>query len=156
MSQATSTCGDGCSSQPAPVSHRERVVGAARSAGSFFLDMLPYLVIGMVAGALVHGVVPVDWLQAVLGSGNPFAVPVAAVAGAPVYLSMSAMLPLAGALAEQGIPIGTVLAFVVGGAGVSIPNVILLAKLFDRALLAVYVGVVVSIGILVGFVFNVL
>ena len=63
------------------------------------------------------------------------------------------MLPIAAVLAEKGIPVGTVLAFVVGGAGVSIPNLILLNKLFERRLLLVYAGTVVLVGV-VGLAFN--
>nr|WP_240145869.1 permease [Halococcus salsus] len=81
--------------------------------------------------------------------------PLAALAGAPVYVSRSGMLPTAASLSEQGIAIGTVLAFVVGGAGVSIPNLILLNKPFKRRLLVVYATTVVAIGVTVGVVFNV-
>ncbi|WP_222914065.1 permease [Natrinema sp. SYSU A 869] len=134
--------------------HRQHFESAAREAWSFFVDTLPYLILGMTIGALIHGAVPVDMLHTVLGSENPLAVPLAALAGAPVYISLSGMLPIAASLSEHGIEIGTVLAFVIGGAGVSIPNLILLNKLFKRRLLLVYAGTVVTIGITVGIVFN--
>ncbi len=134
--------------------HRQHFESAAREAWSFFVDTLPYLILGMTIGALIHGAVPVDVIHTVLGSENPLAVPLAALAGAPVYISLSGMLPIAASLSEQGIAIGTVLAFVIGGAGVSIPNLILLNKLFKRRLLLVYAGTVVTIGITVGVVFN--
>ncbi|WP_049916673.1 permease [Halogeometricum pallidum] len=134
--------------------HREHFETAAREARTFFIDTLPYLILGMTIGALVHSVVPVGILQAVLGPQNPLAVPLAALFGAPIYVSMSAMLPIAGALHEQGIAIGTVLAFIVGGAGVSIPNLILLNKLFKRRLLLIYAGTVVATGVVVGLSFN--
>lgn len=149
---ATDCCGT-CGTS-ANLSHRDHVESAARGAWSFFVDTLPYLILGMVIGALIHGAVPVEMVQAVLGSGNQLAVPLAALAGAPIYNSMSGMLPIAASLSEQGIPIGTVLAFVIGGAGVSIPNLVLLNKLFERRLLLVYAGTVVAIGILIGTVFN--
>jgi len=136
--------------------HREHIETAAREAWSFFIDTLPYLILGMTIGALIHGVVPIDVLQAVLGPENPLAVPLAALAGAPVYISLSGMLPIAASLSEQGIAIGTVLAFVIGGAGVSIPNLILLNKLFKRRLLLIYAVTVVLTGIIVGIVFNTL
>jgi uncharacterized membrane protein YraQ (UPF0718 family) len=136
--------------------HRERVGTAARGALSFLRETFPYLLAGMTAGALLHGVVPVDVVMTVLGPENPLAVPLAALAGAPLYVSMSGMLPIAASLGEQGVPVGTVIAFVVGGAGVSIPNLVLLSKLFERRLLAAYVGTVVAIGTAVGTVFNVL
>lgn len=145
----------GCGSGVAPDrTHGQRVETAAREALSFFAETLPYLVLGITIGALIHGVVPVEMVHAVLGRQNPLAVPLAALAGAPIYVSLSGMLPIAASLSEQGIAIGTVLAFVIGGAGVSLPNLILLNKLFDRRLLAVYAGTVVAIGILVGVVFN--
>jgi uncharacterized membrane protein YraQ (UPF0718 family) len=147
---------DCCGGGPAQTeqTHRQHVESAARDAWSFFVDTLPYLILGMVIGALIHGVVPTDVLQTVLGPENPLAVPLAALAGAPIYVSLSGMLPIAASLAEVGIPIGTVMAFVIGGAGVSIPNLILLNKLFKRRLLLIYAGTVVTIGIIVGVVFN--
>jgi len=151
----TADCG-GCGAGTIDRTHGERVGAAAREAWSFFAETLPYLVVGLTVGALIHGVVPVSVVRAVLGPENPLAVPLAALAGAPVYVSLSGMLPIAASLGEKGIAIGTVLAFVVGGAGVSIPNLVLLGKLFDRRLLAVYAATVVATGIVVGVAFNAL
>ncbi|WP_313691769.1 permease [Halorarum halobium] len=141
---------------PTEATRGQRIEAAAQDAWSFFVDTLPYLVLGMVIGALIHGVVPVDALRTVLGPDNLLAVPLAALAGAPVYVSLSGMLPIAASLSEQGVAIGTVLAFVVGGAGVSVPNLVLLNKLFDRRLLLVYAGTIVAIGVTVGLAFNLL
>lgn len=151
--ECTTTCNT-TNPEPSRRSHRERIGTAARNTGTFFVDLLPYLVLGMIAGAAVHGFVPTELITRYLGPSNPLAVPTAAVAGAPIYVSMSAMLPIAAVFSEQGIPIGTVLAFVVGSAGVSIPNLIMLNKLFDRRLLAIYATTVVTIGVFVGFLFN--
>jgi Predicted permeases len=132
--------------------HRERVEAAAKGAWSFFKDTFPYLLVGMTLGALIHGAVPASWLQQV--AGNPLSVPLAALAGAPLYVSMAGMLGIAAPLVDQGVPIGTVIAFVVGGAGVSIPNLILLNKLFERKLLTVYAVTVVTIGTTLGYGLN--
>lgn len=136
--------------------HGELLRSAGHSALAFCGEMAPYLLLGMGLGAVMHGFVPANWFQAVLGADNPAAVPVATLAGAPIYVSFSAMLPIASSLAAQGVPLGTVLAFVIGGAGVSVPNLILLAKFFDRYLLALYVLIVVAVGVFVGSLFNVL
>lgn len=145
---------DGDRAGAAGGSHRRRVGRAAREAWSFLVDTSPYLLLGMTAGALIHGVVPVEVVRAVLGPENPLAVPLAALAGAPVYVSMSGMLPIAASLSEQGVAVGTVVAFVVGGAGVSVPNLVLLNRLFERRLLLVYAGTVVAIGTAIGVLFN--
>lgn len=150
----TASCS--CSNASATKTHRERFETAARGAASFFRDTFPYLLLGMTLGALIHGAVPTSVLHQVAGPGNPLAVPLAALAGAPLYVSISGMLPIAASLAEQGLPIGTVIAFVIGGAGVSIPNLILLNKLFERKLLVVYAATVVVIGVTVGLGLNLL
>lgn len=136
------------------VTHRHRVGRAARHAWSVLRDLLPYVTFGMLVAALVHGVVPVAWLDTVLGPSNPVAVPLAVLVGVPLYFSLSATLPVAAALVSKGIPIGTVLALLVGVVGVSLPNLIMLSKLFSRRLLTVYVTTVVGIGIVIGWVFN--
>ena len=71
-----------------------------------------------------------------------------------MYVSMAGMLGIAAPLVDQGVPIGTVIAFVVGGAGVSIPNLILLNKLFERRLLVIYAGTIVTTGAIIGVLFN--
>ena len=150
---ATSGC-DECASTTTNRTHKKRVTAAGKGALSFFRDTLPYIVVGIAIGALIHGAVPAEFLQRIAGPGNPLATPLAALAGAPVYVSISGMLPIAHSLTEAGIPIGTVIAFVIGGAGISIPNLILLNKLFERQLLAIYATTVVTIGITVGVLFN--
>jgi uncharacterized membrane protein YraQ (UPF0718 family) len=155
---ASATADDGgcseCGATAANRTHRERVTAAGEGALSFFRDTLPYIAVGIAIGALIHGAVPAEFLQQIAGPGNPLATPVAALAGAPIYVSISGMLPIAHSLTEAGIPIGTVIAFVIGGAGISIPNLILLNKLFERRLLAIYATTVVTIGITVGVLFN--
>ncbi len=135
-------------------SHRIHLERAGRHAWGFLMEMLPYVTLGMIIAAIIHGVVPIRWLRPILGPSNPLAVPLAVVAGVPLYFSLSATLPIAAALVSKGIPIGTVLALLVGVVGVSLPNLVMLNKLFSRELLAVYVSTVVAIGIAVGVVFN--
>ena len=145
----------GCACSTVPKrTHRQRITAAAEGALSFFRETLPYIVVGIAIGALIHGAVPASFLQRIAGPGNPLATPFAALAGAPLYVSISGMLPIAHSLAEQGIPIGTVMAFVIGGAGISIPNLVLLNKLFERRLLVIYASTVVTTGIVVGVLFN--
>ena len=148
----TASCSCSTQNTQTTKTHRERVETAAGGAWSFFKDTFPYLLLGMTLGALIHAAVPASWLQQV--AGNPLAVPLAALAGAPLYVSMAGMLGIAAPLVDQGVPIGTVIAFVVGGAGVSIPNLILLNKLFKRKLLVVYAVTVVTIGTVLGYGLN--
>jgi uncharacterized membrane protein YraQ (UPF0718 family) len=153
ISSAQSAVGCGQTARQS-TTHWMRVKRAATGARGFFVGLLPYLVLGMTLGAVIHAFVPASIVHQLIGPENPLAVFIAAVAGAPIYVSMSAMLPVAATFTNQGIPIGTVLAFVIGSAGVSLPNLILLNKLFDRTLLTVYTLTVVTTGIVVGILFN--
>ncbi|WP_256096518.1 hypothetical protein [Staphylococcus aureus] len=47
-----------------------------------------------------------------------------------MYIRPETMLPIAEALASKGMLLGTVVALIIGGAGASIPEVVLLSKLF--------------------------
>jgi len=151
---ASSAEGCGSCASTGARTHRERFSAAGEGTLSFFWDTLPYLVVGVAIGALIHGAVPAEFLRRIAGPGNPLATPLATLAGAPVYVSISGMLPIAHSLTEQGVPIGTVIAFVIGGAGISIPNLILLNKIFERRLLAIYAATVVTVGVVVGVLFN--
>lgn len=144
----------GCDTVAGPQSHKARLRTAAHGSIGFLRETIGYLVIGMALAALIHGVVPESIFTSTLGSTNPLIVLIAAVAGAPIYISMSGMLPIAYALVEAGMPIGTVLAFVIGSAGVSLPNLVLLNALFTRRLLVVYAGLVVTVGVSIGWLFN--
>ncbi|MFZ7646183.1 permease [Bacillus cereus] len=53
-------------------------------------------------------------------------VPVAAIVGVPLYIRLSTMLPIAQALLIKGFPIAPTMALLIGGAGASLPEIIML------------------------------
>ena len=59
---------------------------------------------------------------------------IASIIGIPMYIRPETMLPIAEALASKGMSLGTVVALIIGGAGASIPEVVLLSKLFKKNL----------------------
>ncbi len=118
-----------------------------------FRRALPYLFAGGATGAVVYGFVPTAWISAVAGPENPFAIPVAAVIGAPLYIWPETMLPVGAALIEKGMGIGTLMALVVGGAGASIPEVAVLGTVFRARLLTVFVASILLIAIVIGYAF---
>ena len=70
-----------------------------------------------------------------LNSGDSsISVIIASVVGIPMYIRPETMLPIAGALASKGMSLGTVVSLIIGGAGASIPEVVLLSKLFKKSL----------------------
>ncbi|MFR2030174.1 MAG: permease [Collinsella sp.] len=62
-------------------------------------------------GAFIHNWIPAEWIELVLGDGNPFAVVLAHPVGAPIYADTFGAIPIAEALYYKGTGLGTVLAF---------------------------------------------
>ncbi len=114
----------------------------------------PYLLAAVALGAVIHGWVPTDFFTQVAGPGNPLAVPVAVLAGVPLYSNAAGVMPLVEALHASGMAMGTLLAFMMSVVALSLPELVLLRRVLRPQLLATYVGVVASGIILIGFLFN--
>ncbi|MDC4386213.1 permease, partial [Acinetobacter baumannii] len=92
-----------------------------------------------------------DLLEQYAGPDNPFAIPVAAVIGLPLYIRAEAVTPLAAALMAKGVSAGTVLAFIIGSAGASLTELILLRSLFTLKLLAAFLAVIFAMAMIAGY-----
>lgn len=93
-------------------------------------------------GAVIHGYVPADFFKS-LGSLNSWLlIPVAALIGIPLYVRASSMIPLALSLVGKGMSYGSVMALTIGGAGASLPEMIILKRIFQWPLLLAFIGVV--------------
>lgn len=108
-------------------------------AWAFFVPAIPYLLVGTAAGAAIYGLVPTSWVVAVAGPGQPFAIPLAATLGVPMYVNAETFFPISAALLEKGVGVGAVVALVITSMGVSVPEVALLGGLFRWRLVAALV-----------------
>jgi len=142
-----------CDCKPAEDA-KSRVQRSARFAFSLFRQLVPYLLLGAGIGAFIHGFVPTELISSIAGAGNPFAVPVAAIIGVPIYIRAETMIPIGLALIEKGMSTGAVLALVIGGAGASIPELTLLSAIFKRKMLAAFVLTIITIAVAVGYLAN--
>ncbi|MDQ1313513.1 MAG: uncharacterized protein QG605_2052 [Euryarchaeota archaeon] len=142
-----------CDCKPAEDA-KSRVQRSARFAFSLFRQLVPYLLLGAGIGAFIHGFVPTEMISSIAGAGNPFAVPVAAIIGVPIYIRAETMIPIGLALIEKGMSTGAVLALVIGGAGASIPELTLLSAIFKRKMLAAFVLTIITIAVAVGYLAN--
>lgn len=132
-------------------------ITALKDAWNFFYPVLPYLLIGVLIGAVIHDFVPETFITNIAGDHNPFAIPVAAIVGVPMYIRVETMIPISEALVAKGMSMGAVIALIIGGAGASLPEVLLLNKLFKPRLLTafiltVFVGATVT-GYILYFIF---
>ncbi|WP_153465396.1 permease [Sediminibacillus terrae] len=129
---------------------------ALQDAWSFFYPLLPFLLIGVFIGAFIHGFIPQDFIVKYAGGDKLWTIPIASVIGIPMYIRGEAILPIADALVGKGMGIGAVIALLIGGAGASIPEVILLSKLFKKKLVVAFVVSILFVAISTGFIVQVI
>nr|WP_256360167.1 permease [Mesobacillus boroniphilus] len=133
---------------------KERTTFAARNVVETVQKIWLYLLIGIGIGAFIHGYAPQDLLVKYAGEGNFFAVPIATILGVPLYSNAVGSLPIVEALLNKGVGAGTALAFMMAITALSLPEMILLRKIIKPKLIAVFVGVVATGIILIGYGFN--
>ena len=125
----------------------EQVVSTARK-------VFPYVLIGVGIGALIHNWIPEAFIVKILGTGNPFGVVIAAIAGVPMYADIFGTIPIAEALLAKGAQLGVVLSFMMGVTTLSLPSTVMLRKAVKPKLLGIFIAVC-TIGIMiVGYFFN--
>jgi uncharacterized membrane protein YraQ (UPF0718 family) len=112
-----------------------------------------YALVGIAVGSVIHGYVPETWLSTVLAKGNWYSLPLAVLTGIPLYSCSASVAPVAFALVDKGMPLGTALAFIMAVAGLSLPEFIILKKVLSARLLLIFGGIVLTGIILVGFLF---
>ncbi|WP_321289351.1 permease [uncultured Sunxiuqinia sp.] len=113
-----------------------------------------YILVGIAIGAGAHGFVPDDFLSSTLGNQHWYSIPLAILVGIPLYSNAAGIIPIVSVLIEKGVSLGTALAFMMSVIGLSLPEVVILKKVLKWQLIAVFVGVVASGIILIGFTFN--
>ncbi|MEI7434608.1 MAG: permease [Methanomicrobiales archaeon] len=118
------------------------------------LKVLPYILIGIAIGAIIHGYAPEDFLLNIAGPDNPLAVPIAVLIGIPLYSNAAGMLPIMQVLTSKGMAIGTALAFMMAVVGLSLPEMIILRRVIKIKLIAIFVGILFVAITLTGLLFN--
>ena len=116
--------------------------------------VLPYVLIGVGIGAVIHNWIPEEWIVKALGGNNPFGVILATVAGVPMYADIFGTIPIAEALLAKGALLGVVLSFMMGVTTLSLPSMIMLRKAVKPKLLGIFIAICTVGIILVGYFFN--
>ena len=132
--------------------HRLRIIWA--EVITILRGILPYVLIGIAIGGLMHGYIPEGFFEQYMDKDNLFAVPIATILAIPMYSNASGILPVVQVLVTKGIPLGTAIAFMMAVVGLSLPEAMLLKKVMTLKLIAIFFGVVTLCIILSGYVFN--
>ncbi|MDD2317303.1 MAG: permease [Desulfobacterales bacterium] len=145
-------CGNAAPVIPADFSGKLK--SAFATAWGDFRAVLVYLLIGVGIGAGIYGYIPQEFVARIAGPHNPFAIPVAAIVGVPLYIRAETAIPIGLALAQKGMSMGAVIALIIGGAGMAIPEMAMLASIFKKRLVASIIAVIWATAVIGGYAFN--
>ena len=144
------------SSSARKISVRERHNFAWAETSSIFRRVWKWVIVGVALGAGLHGFVPENWFAQHVGAGEWWSVPFSVLLGIPLYSSVTGIIPVMESLLAKGLPLGTTLAFCMSTVVVSLPEMVMLRQVMTPRLLAVFVGYLLIMFTLVGWLFNLL
>ena len=139
---------------PSRITLRQRHDFAWSETSTIFRRVWKWVIIGVGLGAALHGFVPENWFAEHLGAGEWWSVPLSVLLGIPLYSSVTGIIPVMESLLTKGLPIGTTLAFCMSTVVVSLPEMLMLRQVMTGKLLAVFVGYLLLMFTLVGWLFN--
>jgi uncharacterized protein len=134
----------------------DRVDAARDETRDIVRTVLPYVLVGIAIGAGIHGWVPAEFFAETGVADSPWSVPVATLAGVPLYANVAGVVPLVDAVYSKGLGLGTAMAFMMSVVALSLPALILLKRVMRLPLLIVFTAVV-TLGIMaIGLLFDVI
>ena len=153
-------CGNSCASETStgvnwqfwqePI--RRQLFATESAAIGTFLGK--WLTLAFFLESLMIAYVSSDWIAAYVGSDNAYAIPLAALVGAPSYLNGYAAIPLISGLMEIGMTPGAAMAFVTAGAVSSIPAAIAVWALVKKPVFVLYLMLGISGAMLTAWIYQ--
>lgn len=134
----------------------QRIQMGIEESQSILRRIWPYLLVGIGVGAVIHGWVPTDFFATYAGPGSTFGVLVAVGIGIPLYSNAAGVMPMVEALYDKGLPMGTLLAFMMAVVALSLPEMILLRRVLKPQLLVTFIAIVATGIVVIGYLFNAL
>ncbi|HEY3389423.1 MAG TPA: permease, partial [Prolixibacteraceae bacterium] len=136
------------------LSFNDRIHSGLTAVKDILVKIWPYIILGIGIGALVHGYVPNDYLASLINKSTWYSVPLAVIIGIPLYSCSPGAVPIAYALIEKGVPLGTALAFMMSVIGISLPELIILKKVLKLPFIFIFIGIIGVGIIIVGYLLN--
>ncbi len=149
-SEASSCCDSGscCSSTTKQESFGKRVLNYAFN--TLFGDIAKSLFIGLVLGALFTTFMPKD-LMAYLFDSRILSYFLVLLIAMPMYVCATSSLPIAAAFVLNGMSAGAAFIFLSAGPATSTVTMGVVASMFGKRTLFVYIGVIAILSIVFGF-----
>ncbi|MBH0003941.1 permease [Pseudoalteromonas sp. SWYJZ12] len=156
--KAVSSCAESSCSEPKALEPKKtqpnRWIKVWRATFKDFKQVFPYLMLGVAIGSFIYGFIPTELIAKYAGDGMWYAIPIAAIIGIPLYIRAEAVIPLSAALVKKGMALGSVMALIIGSAGASLTEVILLKSIFKNQMIAAFLFVIITMAIGAGFLYK--
>jgi uncharacterized membrane protein YraQ (UPF0718 family) len=119
-----------------------------------YKNVFPYILASITLGSFIYGFLPADFISKYAGESNAYAIPIAALVGIPLYLRASTVIILSTVLEAKGMGVGALIALIIGSAGASLTEVILLKSIFRLPIILSFLFVVLGIAISAGYLYE--
>jgi len=130
----------------------------------FAKQILPLLAIGVVTagfllgsthdGKTIAGVIPNEWISALVGGNSVFSNFFASVVGAFMYFATLTEVPILQGLIASGMGKGPALALLLAGPSLSLPNMLVIRGIIGTQKTVVYVSLVVIMATITGLIYG--
>ncbi|MFN4244905.1 MAG: permease [Brevinematia bacterium] len=121
----------------------------------WFVKMIfPLLLLGIFIVGIIGKIVPEDFIRKYLGDNSLLSSFLSTLIGAVSYFSTMTESPFVDTLMKSGMAKGPGLALLLTGPGVSLPNFIVISRVFGIKKALVYILTIIISGTLVGWIFG--
>ena len=121
---------------------------------AIFSRVWVWVIAGVGLGSLMHGFIPDNWILDHLGQGQWWSVPGAVLLGIPLYANASGVIPVVETLINQGLPVGTAMAFMMSVVAASFPEFMMLKQVMRPRLLLIFFMILLIFFTLSGWILN--
>ncbi|MBK9372486.1 MAG: SO_0444 family Cu/Zn efflux transporter [Holophagales bacterium] len=157
--EGSTACADGSCAPPVEAEVqkrglRERVAGIARYAFVTMMDELAFwLLLAFLATGLLAALLPADFFLRFL-PWPLLSMVVMAIVGVPTYVCASASTPIAAAMIGKGLDPGSALVFMLTGPATNASTIAVVARMFGRKFVALYLAAIFGVAIGAGLLLN--
>jgi uncharacterized protein len=134
------------------------------SSWDFTKQIMPLLAIGVVAAGFllgsthddtaIPGIIPSDWIAALVGGNSLFSNFFASIVGAFMYFATLTEVPILQGLIASGMGKGPALALLLAGPSLSLPNILVIRGVMGTQKTLVYVALVVVMATISGMIYG--
>jgi uncharacterized protein len=132
-----------------------------RESWSFAKQIMPLLALGVIAAGFLLGspsggigIIPNDWISALVGGNSLFANFFASLAGAFMYFATLTEIPIIQGLLNSGMGKGPALALLLAGPALSLPNMLVIRSIIGTEKTIVYIVLVIVMATISGVVYG--